>query len=513
FMYNFFMGFVRRHASDFLIGFVIVTVFLILRSTNLSIIPIFTDEAIYMRWAQIALNDASWRFISLTDGKQPLFIWASMVLMKFVEDPLMAGRIISVISGFFTMIGLWFLSFELFKNKKVAFLSSLLYVFYPFAQVYDRMAMMDSMVGAFAVWALYIAIRIVRKVNLGYAYTLGFVISGGILTKSSDFFSMYLLPFTLLLFDFKSKNKVLRLSRVILLLIVSVVVAEILYNVLRLSPFFAVITQKNALFVYPISEWLTHPFTFFEGNIRGLLTWLFTYLGYSYIGLILLSLIFIKKFPKEKLLLIAYFLFPFTALALFGRVIFPRFIFFMSLFLLPLAALSLDQIVEFYKSKITNKFTKNIIQLLIIILILGYPSYSISKLLYDPINAPIANSDSDQYINNWTAGYGVNETIDFLKKESKDKKIFVGTEGTFGLMPYSLELYLVQNKNIIIKGYWPVDDKFPQEAIDLSKKMPSYFIFYQPQHQTLSSNFKVNLIFKRQQGKSDYYYRLYKIIP
>ncbi len=472
--------------------------------------PIFTDEAIYMRWAQIALQDASWRFISLTDGKQPLFIWASMILMKFVEDPLVAGRTISVVSGLFTLVGLWLLSFELFKNKKIAFLSSLLYVFYPFAQVYDRMAIMDSMLGTFTVWALYITVRLVRKINLSYSYSLGFAIAGGILTKSSAFFSIYLLPFSLLLFDFKKKNRLLRLGKLILLFIVSIVVAELLYNVLRLSPFFSTVTTKNALFVYPISEWIIHPFTFFLGNLTGLVNWSVTYLS-TYFLLILISLLFYKKYFKEKLLLLAYFLLPFVALALFGRIIFPRFIFFMTLFLLPLAAVGLYEIQSFFSFKF--KKASVVLQIIIIVIFLSYPGYTIFKLITDPANAPIADADSGQYLNNWTAGFGVNETIDFLKKESKDKKIFVGTEGTFGLMPYSLELYLVQNKNIVIKGYWPVDEKLPQEAIDYSKKMPSYFIFYQPQHQVLASDFKVNLIFKQQQGKSDYYYRLYKIIP
>ena len=82
----------------------------------------------------------------------------------------------------------------------------ILYVFYPFAQVYDRMALYDGLVGTFYVWALYFSMLLIRKIKLDIAYTLGFVIGGGILTKSSNFFSIYLLPFLLILFDFKQKN-------------------------------------------------------------------------------------------------------------------------------------------------------------------------------------------------------------------------------------------------------------------------------------------------------------------
>ncbi len=506
------MDFIRRHRLDFAISALIALLFFALRLPNLTIIPIFTDEAIYMRWAQIALHDASWRFISLTDGKQPLFIWASMILMKFVHDPLVAGRTVSVITGFFTLIGLWFLSLELFKNKKIAFLTSLLYVFYPFAQVYDRMALMDSMVGTFAVWAFYFTVLLVRRIRLDLAYTLGFVIGGGILTKTSDFFSIYLLPFSLLLFDYKSKDWSRKIIKLILFLVFATVVAEVLYNVLRLSPFFSTINEKNALFVYPISEWIKHPFTFLEGNLRGLTGWLFTYLGIPYLILIAISLVTFKKFLKEKILLFLYFLLPFIALALFGRIIFPRFIFFMSLFLLPLAAFSLNLILEFTKTKIKNNYANALVGLIIIVLFVAYPTYSILKLLTDPINAPIADSDSGQYINNWTAGWGVNETIAFLQKESSNQKIFVGTEGTFGLMPYSLELYLIQNKNIVIKGYWPVNNQLPTDALKYASEMPSYFVFYQPQHVQIPKTFPLELVFQKKEGKSNYYYRFYKII-
>src|SRR3990170_2921249 len=129
-----------------------------------------------------------------------------MVFMKVINDPLVAARLVSVISGLFTMFGLWFLAYELFKDKRIASLTSIIYIFFPFAQVYDRMALMDSMVATFSVWALYFSILLVRRTNLSIAYTLGFTLGAGALTKSSNFFSMYCLPFTLILFNF-SKNQ------------------------------------------------------------------------------------------------------------------------------------------------------------------------------------------------------------------------------------------------------------------------------------------------------------------
>ena len=140
------MGFLNKYKREIIIIALIVGVYLLLRLLTLTQLPIFTDEAIYMRWAQIAKNDASWRFISLTDGKQPLYIWLSIIAMRFISEPLIAGRLVSVIAGVITMIGLFFLGKEIFKNRWVGIVSAVLYALFPFALVYDRMALYDTLV-------------------------------------------------------------------------------------------------------------------------------------------------------------------------------------------------------------------------------------------------------------------------------------------------------------------------------------------------------------------------------
>ncbi len=504
-----------KYKNEIILGIVILLFYLFLRLIYLDRLPIFTDEAIYVRWAQIALNDSFWRFISLTDGKQPMFIWAAVVFMKFIEDPLMAGRLVSVMSGFFTIVGLILLTYELFKNKTIAFLSAILYVFYPFAQVYDRMALYDSMVGAFSVWGLYFSVLLVRKLRLDIAYSLAFIIGGGILTKTSNFFSIYLLPFTLVLFDFKKNYLFKRLLRWAVLASFASLIAYGIYNVLRLSPLFEMIRAKNAIFVYPFSDWLLHPFAFFRGNLNGLFSWLTEYLTLPFIILIIISLILIKQHFKEKLLLCLYFLLPFLALALFGRVIFPRFIYFMSLYLLPLAAWGLNHVINqsLRYSEKKNKFKdiKLIIPIVVLVFI-WYPGLVSLQFAINPVTAKIAKADNNQYINSWAAGWGVKESTEFFKEKAKNQKIFIATEGTFGLLPAALEMYLVDDKNITIKGYWPVND-VSKEILDYAKRMPAYFVFYQKEHIEIPSTFPLKLLFQVRQGNTEYYYRVFQVIP
>src|SRR3990167_1466866 len=88
------MAFVRAHAREIIAGVAIIGLYFFTRLLNILDLPIFTDEAIYVRWSQIAEQDANWRFISLTDGKQPSFVWIAMIVMKFVSDPLLSGRLV-----------------------------------------------------------------------------------------------------------------------------------------------------------------------------------------------------------------------------------------------------------------------------------------------------------------------------------------------------------------------------------------------------------------------------------
>lgn len=475
------MQLLQKYKKEIFATISLIVLYFVSRLILLGNFPIFTDEAIYVRWSQIASNDASWRFISLTDGKQPMLIWIAMILVKLFDDALIATRLVSVIMGFFTLIGLWFLTWELFRNRTTAFLSSLLYICYPFAVVYDRMAIYDSTVTAFAVWAIYLSVLLVRKIRLDVAMILGFVIGGGLLTKSSAIFSVYLLPFTLLLFDFKNKKRIEKLVKWTIFVLISVVIAQVMYNSLRLSPFFHIIAQKNNVFVYTFSEWLSHPFTFAVGNFKGLLEWLFTYLTPFYVFLILVSLVTFRKFPREKLLLVLYFILPFIALALFGRVIFPRFIFFMSAYLLPLAAVGLMQTIDFVNAFFKKRKIESIaIPALVIMFFIIYPVKVSLDFIFQPEKAAIADGDRSQYIIGWPAGKGVAESVKFFENEAKDKKIFVATEGTFGLMPAGLDIYLGNNPNITTRGIWPIENEIPQDILDAASRMPTYVIFYQP---------------------------------
>lgn len=472
---------IKKLFPEILFAPILLVLFLVTRLTNILTLPIFTDEAIYTRWSQIARYDSNWRFISLTDGKQPAFVWVDMIVMRFFSDPLLGGRVVSVICGFFVVLGLYFLTFEIFKNEKykriMGIVASALAVIYPFLIVYDKLALYESMIAAFMIWALYFQILLIRRIRFDLALVTGFVMGGAVLTKSSGFLALYLIPFIFLLFNFSNKDKKQRLIRSVGYFLVVFIVVNVFYSVLRLSPFYHIINQKNSIFVYDVGSWFKLPTNVkidnLVSNSRGLTDWFFNYFTIVW-ALLVGSSFFIKRsFTKEKLVLFLWFFLPFLALCFLGKTLYPRYLLFMTIPLIPLVAYS--------TTLLFFKFKNILIRIILIILVLIIPLWTDYFVIFDFARAPIPKIDLEQLINGWPAGGGIRESVEFFREQSKNGEIMVGTQGTFGLMPAAYEIYFRDNPNVRINGFWPVEsDKVPDLLMDYAHRIPTYFVFYQP---------------------------------
>ena len=475
------MKILKRFIPEIISSLLLIVVFVATRLLNITSLPIFTDEAIYTRWAQIAKSDSNWRFISLTDGKNPSFIWADSIMMKLIDDPLLAGRLVSVFAGFLVCVGIYFLTREIFASKEknsmrvISLIAVALTVLFPFLLVYDRLAIYESMTAAFFVWSLYFQILLVRRLRLDLAMILGFILGGSVLTKSSGFLSLYLTPVLLLLFNFSDKARKQKLIKFTVLVIVSAVIAYGMYSVQRLSPFFHIIAEKNTIFVHPIGEWLKlqpmDKVANFQRNFMGLWDWFMIYFTPPYALLAVVSFFISKRFLKEKILLVAWFVIPFLGLCVLGKTLYPRYILFMTLPLIPLVAYSIYELFSRYKNLALR------VAFIVIIAIL--PLRMMYYVIFDFANAPIPRLDLEQFINGWPAGGGIGESVEFFNNESKKGPIYVATQGTFGLLPHAYETYFLNNSNITLKGYWPINETIPEEIAKEAETKPVYVVFYQ----------------------------------
>jgi 4-amino-4-deoxy-L-arabinose transferase-like glycosyltransferase len=504
------MGLNKKQYGN-LLGPGVVLLFFISRFYNILAIPIFTDESIYIRWAQLFRDNSHQVFVSLVDGKQPFFIWVASVFLRFMHDPLLAGRLTSVLTGLFTMAGIYFLSKELFKDRKVALIASLVYVIYPFSLLYDKLALYDSMLATFAVWSLYIEVLLVKRRSFGVAVLSILIISGGLFTKSSAFFFLYLLPFSLLLFDAKPKRRNQDFRRWLGLALLVAAGAVACYSILRLSPNFHYIADKNNVFIYPFHEWLKHPFTYLLHNTRFMLGILVGYSTVSLLLLVALAFFIDRQFTREKLLLLAWFIVPFVALALFGKLIYPRYILFMAMPLLVLAAYSVSLILK----KINPGYLG-----VLIVLVLALPMLGKDHLiLTDFAKAAVPKSDHVQYIEGFDGGVGVKEAVTYLKQRTgHNQKIYIATEGTFGLMPDALQDYFDSEPNVTIKGYWPIETEPPQEILNAAKTQPTYAIFYAPcplcgQIGTAPPDWPLRQVLQIRRLDKGSFFTLYQVIP
>lgn len=473
------------------------------RIINLTNIPIFTDEAIYIRWAQIGLHDPAHRYISLTDGKQPLLTWMMYPFLMIFKDPLFAGRFVSVIASVFTVIGIYFVAKELF-GKKAGLFSTIVYLISPFPMLYDRLALMDSLLAGAAVWSLYLSVLLVRYLKLDVALLLGITAGLGMLTKSSAEFFIFSLPLLLLLFDFKTKDRKKRFLKLTGLSLISISIAFVMYNSLRLSPWFYVINQKNHVFIYTFSEIMKNPIQYFLPNLNGLTQILLGYLTIPIDIIIILMVMwaFMRK-DKRVIYLFLWFAFPFISLAVFGKVIFPRFILFMIIPFYIISGFFLANLLAFANNKM--KYLNFLIPIFLI-----YPAFQSMLIITNPVDVNIPKTDRNQLFDDWPSGDGVKSVITYLNKEADKGKIVIGTEGTFGLNPAVYEIYMKQNKNVEIYGFWPVFE-VPKILLEKSREIPTYLIFKEKQN--IPNDWPLTLIAKYRRGKGDTYLLFYQVDP
>ena len=134
-------------------------IYLLLRLPGLIAMPIFCDESVYLRYAQlIARAPVSRALLSVVDPKPPLHYWLLALVHRATSDPLLAARLLSVVAGAASLLVLFPLSRELanlarsaderkgvgaFSAGSFAAVASALFVACPFLAFYQRLALAD----------------------------------------------------------------------------------------------------------------------------------------------------------------------------------------------------------------------------------------------------------------------------------------------------------------------------------------------------------------------------------
>ncbi len=470
--------------TAFLVPALLLVFYFITHLPRLVALPVFADEAIYIRWAQLIMDDwQRYLFFPMNDGKTPLFIWLLIPFQYLFSDQLWAARFVSVLVGAAQLLVIQQIAKMLGARPKTQWLTMLLVAVLPFWYFHHRMALMDSMLVLFlslTVWGeLHILLRKKRKwlwvVLTGIFFGLSFW------TKLP---ALFLIPIFGIFLFLPEKKRWQEYIPYLFPLAVAGFIGCAMFAALRISPSFSQLFRRGADFTYPISDVLLHGM--WQQTLRNIPTYISYFAQYFTVPMLLLA--FAGLFSKRSrrlvmclLLAAACFSGPFI---LFGRVIYARYLFPSALFLTLATTLSTQALYDHWfveQVAPSQLWKKTIIGIALALLFANTIAFSFSWMwsnMFDINHIPFTTSDRAQYLEDWSAGQGITETVQYIQSQAQSHSIAVATEGRFGTLPDGLLLYFhnrdVQDIYIEGTGEYPVKslpDFFVQRAKDFDQSI------------------------------------------
>jgi len=405
--------------------FTVVIIIVLLSLWNLQLFPIFADEAIYLHWAQrISLRDVS-PFVSMFDGKPPLFVWLSALLYKFIHNLLLSGRLVSVISLWGGLVILWL------KLKKInsnwANISVILIALSPYVLFHSRLALMDTLLAILLLSAVVLIDNIfISGLLLGIAFWVK--------TPAIFLFPLPILKYFIdKAFDWQKTKKIFTKSifayfknekKELLKLAIATVIPFIILSLLKFSIWFPNLFSRSEDFTFSTSQVLGGHISQIIPNLMTLFSWLNIYLGVPILILFIYGL-FRGFYQKQKILIILFissliFSLPFI---IFGKVVASRYYLFSAISVILIATYGLVYL---------PKKLKYLFLLLIIFFDLNFAK----KLIFKPTSLQLSVQDQGQYLGDWSSGIGIasasQKVRDFAHKNGDTLLL---TEGYFGTLP------------------------------------------------------------------------------
>lgn len=471
-----------------LLSIILLICYFFSRFQNLNSIPVFGDEAIYVRWSQIIKNEESLRFIPQTDGKQPLFMWFTAIGLKFFSDPLICSRTISIFSGFLTLIAIFLTSCILFDftfpsrnpiqfikesirdNFSYGFISAVLYTFIPFSFFFDRLAVPDNTLSMFGSWALLFSLLLAKFKRLDLSLILGVILGLSWLTKSPAIYFIVLSFLTFLIFNLH------RLKNIYLPLISSFI-AFLIYNILRLGPQFHMIALRNQDYIWNLGEIIKHPLDPLKPHLSDTFTIFSQYISWPIIIFSLIGLFLFLFYRKNTqiLTIFLWFFLPLIANCAMAKVFTARYILFT---LPPLTILLSIGLSVFFKTNFGR---------LIFVLILLIPNFLwLKNISLQPFSVSLPSTEAG-YLSDWTSGWGIKPAAKFFIAESKKSNVIVGTEGSFGTLPDGLQIYTDHTPQLTVIGYGLGFTQIPEPLINARNSGDTVYLLINKSRLNLSS--------------------------
>lgn len=447
--------------------------------------PVFADEAIYIRWAQLISDD--WRqylFFAMIDGKTPLFIWMLNAFQWLHPNQLVAARLLSASAAFVQALLIAAILQRLGARKLTQLLGMLLVTVLPFWVTYHRIALMD---GWLTVWlsAAFLSGLVLAQYptqqlfpwqwprkTLMAAAALGLSLGAALWTKLPALFFVPVLLWIPLFFFLAKTEKKKTLGALVqssFPYIGAVGFGLLLLITLRISPVFGQLFSRGQDFTFSAQELLQGKWLESFANMARFTGYFMQYFTWPVLVAVVAGL-FSERARKNILLLLisaGLFLAPF---ALLGKVVHPRYLLPVSIFVTVAAVLSIEAYVQ--KIMLEKRLPVRLGLSLVLATLFGQvvtaSSLFLVTYLTQPDATPFVVHDRTQYLEEWSSGHGLVETVGLIEGMMKTQRVAVATEGRFGSLPDGLLLYFhgrdVENLYLEGIGQYPV------------KSLPEFFI-------------------------------------
>ncbi len=455
---------------------ILCLLFTTIASINLLKLPVYLDEGIYLYWSYLFSKNPDFAYVSLQDGKTPLFMWIVAAFHNFTQNFLFSSRFLSVLACTATLI-CWLVIIRQISSKKGAFLFWLLFASCPFIYLVGRMGFVDSLMTAFISLSLMFLVlaKIKLDKNLFGMFLILSTLSGialglGFMTKTTTKLFLYtellILGFWLVEYLIKKEFK-----KAIVLLVGILAIFGFyneLVNFIRVGGYrnWDLIRSREGYYIYTVPQvigfirkwdavgmvisWLVHAPFLFQYSI--------IYLGGTLLFYIL-GIIQIIKHHKPYLWLVFYSLFSLAVIFLSGRQIASRYFFPVVPSILAISVFGFLYLIKF------KSWTKKLSIALIILL-----AIQSSWMIFNPLHALYAYDDESYFVSTDLSALGLPDVIHTLKPNSQNT--VVGVSGIWGVAEAS-RVILEENGIDAIKIDPVIQESTPKQNRCTEKKVLS----------------------------------------
>lgn len=411
----------------------VVVAYLVTRAWRLTALPMFFDEAIHLLWGAHWVGPHGLTG-AITDGKL-LQVMASGVALRLApEEPLLAARLASVLSGLITLVAVFLLGRRVGGAPGGLFAASLA-VASPFLLFHERMALADPLVSAFVAGSLVATFGLCEDPRPLRGLLLGLTLAAAAAAKVLGLFAVGLSLVGVLLLAPRERRvwRQLGVAWGVAGALLWVPVSGFLARTNQINEKAALATESRQALV--------------ARNLGELAEWLWIYWTPIVVVIGLTATVYaVGRRRRAGLFLVVAWALPLAVFVLLAGVWYPRYVLFTTGPFLALAGGSLGEAWAHARGRAARGAV-----LVVVAAALGPGIAFFVGLARDPASVPLPRVDRWQYVEGWPSGYGWAESYGFLERArgQPDSAMRIATERYH----WTLKAYFVGQAGVVVKPF------------------------------------------------------------